>query len=314
MEPVVAAADHLQPEIELGRCGNLNLGLDPGFAGSVHAATTSAGADLVSVTHSSTVSVSARRMGSMSAAVSQAAMPAFGSCKTSAMELATCLRFWRNPELTILKKSGCSSIGRGGSSRTSRITTADSTLGGGMKTSGETVNASRGSAKNCVATLSTLISGGCGGQAFGDLFLQHHRQTPRLARLLQQMSQDRGPHRVGEVGDDVERLARREELVGRCRQGILLDELETGDITEGRPQMGRQRAIELDGDDAMGLAQQLRGEDPQAGTDLEHRVALGHTRLADHPLDQPALEEKVLTETLVRANPEVGHETHPVPA
>src|SRR5829696_4698233 len=148
MKAVVAAADHLQTEIQLGRGVNLDLSL----VRISHAAMTSGGADLVSVTHSSTERVSARRVGLTSDAESHSAMPALGSWSTSAMELATCFRFWRNPALTSLKNNCCSSAGRGGCWRTSRMTTADSTLGGGMKTSGETVNASRGSAKNCVAT------------------------------------------------------------------------------------------------------------------------------------------------------------------
>ena len=114
----------------------------------------------MSVTHSATESVSARRIGSIPHAVSQAAISGFGSCSTSAMALATCFRFWRNPALRILKKSGCSSQGRGVSGRTSRWITADSTFGGGMNTVGETMNAIFGSAKNCVATERIVMSGG----------------------------------------------------------------------------------------------------------------------------------------------------------
>jgi hypothetical protein len=58
-----------------------------------HAGTTSGGADLVSITHSSTDRVSARRVGSTPDAESQPAMPALGSRSTSAIELAICFRF-----------------------------------------------------------------------------------------------------------------------------------------------------------------------------------------------------------------------------
>src|SRR4051794_39433667 len=103
MEAVVVAGDHLQTEIQLGR----GVDDDLSFARSSHAATTSGGAAVASVTHSATERVSARRVGSTPDAVSQSAMPGLGSWRTSAMELATCLRFWRKPALTSLKNNGC---------------------------------------------------------------------------------------------------------------------------------------------------------------------------------------------------------------
>src|SRR5688572_8960713 len=78
--------------------------------------------------------------------------------------------------------------------------------------------------------------------------------------------------------------------------------------------MGDQRAVELDGDDAPRLAQQLRGENAQTGTDLEHGVGVANTGLTDHALDEAPLEEKVLPETLVGTDAELAHEAHPVPA
>ena len=158
------------------------------------------------------------------------------------------------------------------------------------------------------------MSGRLSGEAVGDLFLQHDGEAARFARLLQQMAEDGGAGGIGEVGDDVERLAGREQLVGGERQGIARHQLEPGDIAERGLQMRDQRAIELDGDDAARLAQQLRGENPQTGTDLQHGVALGDTGLTDHALDQPALEEKVLPEPLVGPDAELAHEPHPVPA
>src|SRR5215211_5504082 len=126
------------------------------------------------------------------------------------------------------------------------------------------------------------------------------------------MAEDGGAGGIGEVGDDVERFAERDELVSGERQGIARHQLEPGDVAECGLQMSDQRAIELNGDDATRLAQQLRGENAQTGTDLEHGVGVGDTGLTDHALDEAALEEKVLAEPLVGPYAELAHESHPV--
>ncbi len=86
--PVVPPPEDFQPQIELGR----RIDRDPPLPGA-HAATTAGGADFASATHSATVRVSARRIGSTFVSSSQAAISALGSRSTSAIELATCFRF-----------------------------------------------------------------------------------------------------------------------------------------------------------------------------------------------------------------------------
>src|SRR5262245_57912953 len=73
---VVAASEHFQTEVELGRGGDL----DGRGERVAHAATTGSGAERVRATHSATERVSARRIGSIPVSVSQAAIAAFGSC------------------------------------------------------------------------------------------------------------------------------------------------------------------------------------------------------------------------------------------
>ena len=159
-------------------------------------------------------------------------MPALGSWSTSAIELATCFRFWRNPALTSLKNSGCSSA------RKRRLVAHLEDDHGGLDLGRRDEDLRRDGERQ--PRLGEELRGdaehahvrGLGGEAVGDLLLQHDGEAARFARLLEQMAEDGGAGGIGEVGDDVERLARRDELVGGERQGIARHQLEPGNVAE----------------------------------------------------------------------------------
>ena len=86
---------------------------------------------LIAAPHSASISVSARRCGSMPAAVSQDSTATGASRNPAANELRNCLRGWLNPARATRKNASEVTPGTTGSGRRSSRTTAESTLGTG---------------------------------------------------------------------------------------------------------------------------------------------------------------------------------------
>ena len=135
------------------------------------------------------------------------------------------------------------------------------------------------------------------GDALGDFLLRQEHAAPHHGAELHHPFENRSGRIVGQVTGD-----HRGSPLGEIDlQGVALHHLEAG--TGRRKRLGhflRQIAIDFDGDDAIGVGQQVSGESPAARADLDdQRLPIG-TGGARNTLQDRGANQEMLAKLLAR--------------
>ena len=152
------------------------------------------------------------------------------------------------------------------------------------------------------------LGAGRGGEAIGDLLLEHHGQALELRGPRLPFEEQLRGDVVGQVGDDLGRSghdARFVDLEGVGRDHAKATGEVAGELVEGR----EATPVALDGDDLdRARRQQLARQAAGPGADLEHPPAVQRARRADDAADQVAIVQEVLAQRSGRADAVPRHD------
>ena len=149
---------------------------------------------------------------------------------------------------------------------------------------------------------------GLGGEALGDLPLEHQGQAFVAARFVEPAQQQRGRDVVRQIGDD---LARRGHQVRDVdSQRIAFDDRQpAGESGFEFAQRGDAALVAFDRGDVLGTFQQQRsGETAGAGADLDDVGVIERRSLAGDAARQIEIEQEILAKRLTRPELEAAND------
>ena len=148
---------------------------------------------------------------------------------------------------------------------------------------------------------SVRTAAGCGGDAFDDFLLQHHVQIVDVIMGGGDVKQQRRRNVVGQIADDSQAAAAHTRQCCKIEiQRIGFMQLECLRCAPARAQLGGEIAIDLDGVQRAGLADQAFGERAASRADLQQRLLGLRRDFAHDAIEHAAVMQEMLAEPLAR--------------